>query len=415
MTVALSVLVAVILTGFMVGQIVQNSQNEQIRAETVRQLNNAVVLLQQTGVSSPSAKLNDTQLPSAAREAALKGATVSYLDETTPGHAWIWAASTVKVDGATSIISLRSDFSEVQVTLAQIRQATIVAGAASVVGVSAAALFISGRIARRLVTGAKAADRLAAGDASISVRSAIGPGRDEVDRFAAAVDSMAAKLTERALIEQRFSGDLAHELRTPIAGLVASAALLDDSRPAHLVRASIHRLRSLVEDLLEVSRLESGVAAPKISSIPLDPSISSFLQRLQLTPPLVGVNIEFTPGAPGTVLRTELRRFERILGNLVTNAAVHGAGTVSVTTVPGLLTVQDEGTGYPTEILSDGPSRHKSSSGGMGLGLVIAIGQARVLGLRLTLDNARYSGGARAQLHLDTEPESFKPDGATRS
>jgi two-component system sensor histidine kinase MtrB len=98
--------------------------------------------------------------------------------------------------------------------------------------------------------------------------------RDEFGAWAASFNEMAEALGEkiRALSEaqdreRRFTSDVAHELRTPLAALVGEASLLrehldrlpeETRRPAELLIGDVARLRKLVDDLLEISRLEAG-------------------------------------------------------------------------------------------------------------------------------------------------------------
>ena len=93
-----------------------------------------------------------------------------------------------------------------------------------------------------------------------SSRSTTGPARyrDEVAAVAAALDTMASTLQRKLLGEQRFTADVAHELRTPLTGLHAAAELLPAGRPTELVRNRVAALRTLTEDLLEISRLDAG-------------------------------------------------------------------------------------------------------------------------------------------------------------
>ncbi|MCZ1009729.1 hypothetical protein O1L68_26425 [Streptomyces lydicus] len=69
---------------------------------------------------------------------------------------------------------------------------------------------------------------------------------------------MATSLAAQAQAEREFTADVAHELRTPVAGLVAAAELLPQPRAVELVRDRAQAMRRLVEDLLEVSRLDAG-------------------------------------------------------------------------------------------------------------------------------------------------------------
>ena len=63
-------------------------------------------------------------------------------------------------------------------------------------------------------------------------------------------------MQERLASEKRVTADIAHDLRTPVTGLITAAGLLPDGRPTELVRSQAQRLWRLVEDLLEVARLD---------------------------------------------------------------------------------------------------------------------------------------------------------------
>ncbi len=100
-------------------------------------------------------------------------------------------------------------------------------------------------------------------------------------------------------------------------------------------------------------------------------------------------------------VETDRRRLERVLGNLVANAHRHGRAPVVLTVDGRRVTVRDHGDGYPEYLLAHGPQRFRTESGGKGhgLGLTIALGQARVLGAALEFTNAQ-DGGAVATLRL---------------
>ena len=94
---------------------------------------------------------------------------------------------------------------------------------------------------------------------------------------------------------------------------------------------------------------------------------------------------------------TDPRRLERVLFNLLANAARHGKPPIEVTVEGRVIRVRDHGPGFPEELLADGPRRFRTGSTdraghGHGLGLTIAAGQARVLGARLTFRNVRPPG-----------------------
>ncbi|WP_367126313.1 ATP-binding protein [Streptomyces phytohabitans] len=257
---------------------------------------------------------------------------------------------------------------------------------------------------RRLRRVARTAGRITAGD--LGARTGAG-GRagDEITDIAATVDSMADSLQGRLVSEQRFTADVAHELRTPLMGLVTSAGLLPEGEATDLVRDRVGVLRGLVEDLLEVSRLDADAERADLRRVPLGEVVADAVARL-------GFPVELTvEGAP--LVETDPRRLDRIVVNLVTNAHRHGAapdGTrageaprVSVEVRDGVVSVRDRGPGFPAVLLAEGPQRFRTGAAergrGHGLGLTIATGQARVIGAELTLANAP-EGGAVATLRL---------------
>ncbi|WP_308401426.1 ATP-binding protein [Streptomyces sp. AP-93] len=102
---------------------------------------------------------------------------------------------------------------------------------------------------------------------------------------------------------------------------------------------------------------------------------------------------------------TDPRRLERIVANLVVNAHRHGDTPVRVTVEGRTVVVRDHGPGFPADLLLAGPRRFHTGraerGAGHGLGLTIALGQARVLGAELRFANAP-DGGAVATLRLPT-------------
>jgi signal transduction histidine kinase len=115
-----------------------------------------------------------------------------------------------------------------------------------------------------------------------------------------------------------------------------------------------------------------------------------------------GLDTRFT--ATGALsAQTDPRRLDRIVANLVVNAHRHGRTPVEVEVAGTTVTVRDHGPGYPAELLADGPQRFRTGASerghGHGLGLTIALGQARVIGASLEFANAP-GGGALATLRL---------------
>jgi len=342
-----------------------------------------------TGRAALGSRIDATDVPRELLDAVSGGRRATYLQRTADGT-WIWAAA--ETDG--KVLSLRSSYADRDATLRQLDNVLILGSAAVLVLASVLGIVLGGRLSRRLRRAAVAARRVAEGDATSSVGDEIGDRpRDETTELAQAVDAMAAALRARLVAERRVTADIAHELRTPVTGLVTAAELLPPSRPAELVRDRVTVLRSLVEDILEVARLDAATERAELVDVPLGEFVS------RRVPSALVEDAE--------TVRTDPRRLERVLVNLMENAERHGEPPVEVTVTGATIVVRDRGPGFPAEILAEGPSRFRTAdpnrADGHGLGLTIALAQARVLSAELSLANVP-DGGAEVTVVLPSAP-----------
>ncbi|MFD5544745.1 ATP-binding protein [Streptomyces sp. NPDC127079] len=341
----------------------------------------------------PEARVDPRGLPTPLRALALNGerGTMVSTDE---GRPIMWAAGPADRH---RVLAVAVDYSQQARTIAALDGSILWSSALAIGATLLVGAFAVTRVTRRLHGTAQVARRISAGDldARVDDPRTKDPTRpqDEVAAVAAALDGMAASLQSKLLSEQRFTADVAHELRTPLTGLHAAAELLPPGRPTELVRDRVAALRTLTEDLLEISRLDTG------------------RERLETDAEALGALAERVVQASGTetevkVVRdvwveTDRRRLERVLGNLVANAHRHGRAPVVLTVEGKEVTVRDHGDGFPEYLVAHGPQRFRTEGGskGHGLGLTIAVGQADVLGARLSFTNA-VDGGAVAVLTL---------------
>lgn len=410
-----SVFMALLVSALLVRQMINTSEEQRLRTEATASLQQAVKILGETGISVLGATVNDPGLPRQAREAARAGDVVTYRGAL-EGVPVIFAAAPVELGSQPAVLSLSVSWANSLQVRTNMDTALFWAGVATLFVVSALGILVASSLVRRLADGAHAARAIAAGQRHIVVEEAIGPpfgGKDEVDEFAAAVDVMAAELTAKIAAEQRFSADLAHELRTPLTGLVTAASLLPPSRPTELVQDRVAKLRTLIEDLLEVSRLESGTESIDLVATDLDACVRGIISRMRDHCPGHGASLVLELDGAESAVWLEPRRLERILENLVRNALTHGGGQVLVRSSAGRLEVVDHGPGFPAAILETGPERFVSKGGGIGLGLTIACGQALAMGARVRLSNAP---GARITLDFAdaSRPLPFPRQGAGR-
>ncbi|MFE9770925.1 ATP-binding protein [Streptomyces sp. NPDC005931] len=343
------------------------------------------------------ARVDPPGLPGALRELAVGGERGTMVAEY-QGRPTMWAAG--PVDGGRTI-AVGVDYSQGRSTIDALDRAIVWSAAAAIGATLLVGAFSVTRVTRRLHATARVARRISAGDLDARVDDPRAGDRtrppDEVAAVAAALDSMAASLQGKLLAEQRFTADVAHELRTPLTGLHAAAELLPPGRPTELVRDRVAALRTLTEDLLEISRLDTGRERVEPDTERLGP-LAERVVRASGTGTEVRV-------VRDTAVETDRRRLERVLGNLVANAHRHGRAPVTLTVDGPQVTVRDHGSGYPEYLLAHGPQRFRTEGGtkGHGLGLTIALGQAEVLGARLEFAN-HPEGGAVARLTLPQHP-----------
>jgi len=194
--------------------------------------------------------------------------------------------------------------------------------------------------------------------------------------------------------ERSLTSAIAHDLRTPLASMITSASLLEAQsdrlpaearRPAAVLATELSRLRTLVEDLLELARLEAGDHALHVEVVAVADVVRDVLAARSWT----GVRPSLDDRAAAAVDRLSL---SRIVLNLVDNALRHGAGPVEVRVRRDdgdvVLEVTDGGTAADAEHLRrmlDGVAPTRGAGRRPGLGLRIAQQNAELHGSRIAV------------------------------
>ncbi|PZE69289.1 hypothetical protein DEJ27_08365 [Curtobacterium sp. MCPF17_018] len=198
---------------------------------------------------------------------------------------------------------------------------------------------------------------------------------------------------------RRLVSDVAHELRTPLTSMMAVSEILDDFADADpedrdvaigITRRGTDRLSALVNEVLELSRIDAGVR--RVDSSPVD--LGELLQDVvDLSAPTEDVTVECPPG---TVLQTDPSLLRKIVSNLITNAVRHGTPPISIVATVGdevQVRVIDTGTGIASAdtdrvfdrfTMLDAGRRDQDSTG---IGLAIAREAAQLLGGNLVLES----------------------------
>jgi signal transduction histidine kinase len=381
------------LLGVLVHVSVTNQTVGQARGLALSRLADATEAYEAGDTLLPNAGVDPEGLPAPLRTLAVAGERGTMVS-THDGRPIMWAAGPVAGHRA---LAVAVDYSQQSRTIAGLDNSIMWSSVLAIGATVLVGVFGVTRVTRRLHGTARVARRISAGDLDARVNDprTKDPSRpqDEVAAVAAALDTMASTLQSKLLSEQRFTADVAHELRTPLTGLHAAAELLPPGRPTELVRDRVAALRTLTEDLLEISRLDTGRERLEADTEELE-ALARRVVRAS------GTDTEVRVLADARV-ETDRRRLERVLGNLVANAHKHGAPPVVLTVNGHVVTVRDHGGGYPEYLVAHGPQRFRTEGGarGHGLGLTIAAGQAEVLGARLIFSNA-VDGGAVATLVL---------------
>lgn len=209
-----------------------------------------------------------------------------------------------------------------------------------------------------------------------------------------------AVLQRRDELRTTLISSLGHDLKTPLTAVVAAAeALAADSPPsanASLLLAEAYRLRRLFDDLVEMTRIESGAFVVREEPVDLTEAVSAAVHDLRTELAEHRIELAVPPNLP--LVDADPRMLHHILVNLLDNAAKYAPRDTSIRiegtrTAAGLaLGVVDEGPGIPTGTNEDLFERfHRiegdDRQGGTGLGLAIVKGFSDAMGLFVTARN----------------------------
>jgi signal transduction histidine kinase len=276
----------------------------------------------------------------------------------------------------------------------------------------------SRRALRPLSGVATAATALAAGRLDTRLESSDDP---DLQPIASSFNDMAQALQDRIESDARFASDVSHELRSPLMTLAASVEVMENQRDdlpdraraaLDLMAADVDRFQQLVEDLLEISRFDAGVARLELEEVHLAELVMQAVSHSTDTDVPVDVDAELA----GVVVQADKRRIVRVIANLIDNASKYGRGATSVSlrqVEDGVhIAVEDRGEGVPEEdrelifgrFSRGGAAGRRGSSDGVGLGLALVDEHVRLHGGRVWVaERADGEPGARFVVQLPVE------------
>ena len=276
------------------------------------------------------------------------------------------------------------DLVEVSETLDDLRIILLGAGAATTVLAALLGSWASNRMLRPLRRIRGAAEAIAGGHLDTRLGAQADP---DLDRLSDSFNEMARALEERIHRDARFASDVSHELRSPLTTLMAGVGVLDARRDElsersrtalDLLVQDLERFNRLVNELLEISGYDAGVAALDLADL----DVVRFLQATVADDPTLVLTIP--PSTGSLVIDADKRRLARVMANLLDNARRYGGGATAVIlehdeTIR--IAVEDDGPGVPEaerhEIFdrfargSTGGRRGADDGTGLGLSLVV--------------------------------------------
>lgn len=285
------------------------------------------------------------------------------------------------------------------------------------VSAALAGWYASGRVLRPLRRMAVAAARIADGSLGTRLDAFGDPDLAPMQR---SFNRMADAVEERIRREHRFTSDVSHELRSPLAAMLSSIeiARLSSADP-DAVGEALARLQErteafhqLVVDLLEISRVDAGQTELQLEPVEPRAMIDAVLAMTGAD----RVTVDVSPDAP-EVVHADKRRLGRMVMNLLENADRYagGATRVEVSRADGMLriAVEDDGPGIPEHErrhvfgrFARGEGARGGSVPGTGLGLALVDEHARLHGGRVDVTSAA-GGGARFVIDI---PAGAPPD-----
>lgn len=288
--------------------------------------------------------------------------------------------------GQERFVLLNSVISPVTATLKTLKFLLVVLTIFLLVISAVLAFIISRWISRPIVSLTSSARELANGNYNVRFREG---GCREISELSGALNYAESELAKTDMLRRELIANVSHDLRTPLTMIIGySEAMKDISgentpENAQVIIDETKRLSSLVNDMLDISKLESGVGGNNPQRFNINEAVSESLERFSKLCERDGYIIDYITSGDAYVMADEHRIMQAVY-NLVNNAVTHTGDDKKVTVTQTLtparvrISVSDSGEGVPADKLPLIWERyykldrvHKRAAQGSGLGLSI--------------------------------------------
>ncbi len=297
----------------------------------------------------------------------------------------------------------------------------VLAGAIALAVGAGIAVALSAGLTRPLRAARAATVQIASGDLTTRLPEPEPGDHDELADLARAINSMATSLEASRGRERQFLLSVSHDLRTPLTSIQGYAeAIVDGTAPdptaaAQVIGAESTRLRRLVQDLLDLARLDAHAFSVHLADLPVDEVVVDAAEAQRPAAEAAGVALHVQAEGGPLSGRIDPDRLGQVVANLVENALRYASTQVWVVAQADpaggtLVDVVDDGPGIAADevpliferLYTSGRQARRGGDGGTGLGLALAREFIAAMGGTIEVHSPALAagGGARFAIRL---------------